>query len=116
MGFLVVASPRREFDAWLAAQAQDATAEGRGWQVFRDEGCGECHTIRGTSANGDEGPDLTHLASRRTLASATLPNTRGNLGGWITSTQHIKPGALMPQFAPEPADLFALLDFLGGLE
>ena len=116
MGFLVIARPRPEFDAWLAAQAEDASPEGRGWQVFLEQGCDECHTIRGTTADGDEGPDLTHLASRRTIASATLPNTRGNLGGWITSTQHIKPGALMPAFAPEPEDLFALLDFLEGLE
>ena len=116
MGFVVVAEPREEFAAWLAAQAAPAEAEGRGWQVFLDLGCDECHTIRGTSAEGTEGPDLTHLASRRTIASATLPNTRGNLGGWITSTQHIKPGALMPSFAPAPEDLFALLDFLESLE
>ena len=116
MGFLVIAEPREDFDTWLAAQAEDAAVGGRGWQVFLEGGCDECHTIRGTSADGDVGPDLTHLASRRTIASATLPNTRGNLGGWITSTQHIKPGALMPAFAPPPEDLFALLDFLEGLE
>lgn len=116
MGFLVIAQPLAAFETWLAAQARPATVGGRGWEVFREQGCDECHTIRGTAAGGTDGPDLTHLASRRTIASATLPNTRGNLGGWITSTQHVKPGALMPESAPAPADLAALLDFLGELE
>ena len=117
MGFMVVAEPRPEFDAWLAAQASDAAVtEGPGLEVFLDYECGECHTIRGTRADGNGGPDLTHLASRRTLAAATLPNTRGNLGGWITSTHEVKPGALMPAIAPEPAELQQLLDFLGALE
>ena len=58
--------------------------------------CALCHTIQGTQAGGKLGPDLTHLASRRTLAAATLPNTRGNLGGWIVDPQSLKPGSQMP--------------------
>ena len=71
---------------------------------------------RGTPADGDVGPDLTHLADRRTLAAATIPNTRGHLGGWITSTHQVKPGALMPAIVPEPGELQALLGFLDRLE
>ena len=56
------------------------------------------------------GPDLTHLASRRTIAAGTLPNTRGNLAGWIVDPQRIKPGAHMPPNMLEPKDLDALLD------
>ena len=117
MGFLVIANPRPEFDEWLAEQAADAeVTSGPGLELFMRLGCGVCHTVRGTPADGQQGPDLTHLASRRTLAAATLPNTRGNLGGWITSTHQVKPGALMPAIAPEPGDLQLLLDFLGALE
>lgn len=117
MGFLVVAEPRARYDEWLAAQAADAAVtDGPGFDVFMKYGCGGCHRIRGTAADGEAGPDLTHLAGRRTLAAATLPNTRGNLGGWITSTHTVKPGALMPPIAPEPAELQHLLDFLGELE
>ena len=117
MGFLVIAQPQPEFDAWLAVQAADAAvASGPGLEVFQEWGCGSCHAIRGTPARGELGPDLTHLASRETLAAATLPNTRGNLGGWITSTHQVKPGALMPAIAPEPDELQVLLDFLGALE
>lgn len=38
-------------------------------------GCGNCHTVRGTDARGDVGPDPTHVASRTTLAADTVPNT-----------------------------------------
>lgn len=117
MGFVVQADAPQDFDRWLQAQAAGAAVtEGRGLQVFMDLGCGECHAIRGTAADGQKGPDLTHLASRRTLAAATIPNSRGNLGGWITSPQDIKPGALMPAFAPPPDDLDALLIYLEALE
>lgn len=117
MAAIVVAEPREAFDAWLARQAAPAAVtEGPGLDAFMALGCGDCHTIRGTQARGQDGPDLTHLASRRTLAAATLPNTPGNLAGWITGTHAIKPGALMPAVAPEPEVLFALVDYLGRLE
>lgn len=120
MAFLVVAQERAGFDAWLAAQAAPAaapaTAEAeRGRQVFLETSCKNCHTIRGTAATGTSGPDLTHLASRRTLAAATLANTRGHLGGWIAAPQAAKPGALMPP-TPMPAEDFrALLAYLESL-
>ena len=91
-----------------------ALAAGR--TVFLATGCGGCHTIRGTAADGTAGPDLTHLASRQTLAGALLPNTRGNLAGWITNPQSLKPGALMPALPIAPADLQLLLDYLMSLQ
>lgn len=114
MLFRVVAQPRAEFDAWLAHQAEPAV-DAAGFDVFARQGCAECHTIRGTAADGTKGPDLTHLASRETIASGVLPNTRGNLGGWITDTQNVKPGALMPATRMPPHDLHALLDYLEAL-
>jgi cytochrome c oxidase subunit 2 len=59
---------------------------------------------------------LTHLASRRTLAAATVPNNRGNLSGWIADPQHIKPGTLMPPTPLTGSDLQALLAYLATLE
>lgn len=117
MGLVVVAEPAEDYAAWLAHQASPAVATDHpGLDVFLDLGCGACHTIRGTVADGQRGPDLTHVASRETLAAATLPNSRGNMGGWITSTHAIKEGVLMPAYAPAPEDLFDLLDFLEALE
>ena len=53
--------------------------------------------MRGTPAGGSAGPDLTHVASRSTLAAGLLPNTPGHLGGWIANPQALKPGSRMPR-------------------
>jgi cytochrome c oxidase subunit II len=122
MEFLVIAQPLEEFEQWLEAQAADARdpttdlAE-RGRDVFVDSPCALCHTIRGVNtAAAETGPDLTHLASRRTLAARMLPNVRGNLGGWILDPQGIKPGSFMPAVNLESEDFLALLEYLSGLQ
>ena len=85
----------------------------RGHEVFRDAGCHECHDIRGEFEESDHsGPDLTHVASRRTLAAGRLANNRGNMGGWIANPQVLKPGNLMPRRPLEPEELGALIDYL----
>jgi cytochrome c oxidase subunit 2 len=75
-----------------------------------------CHAISGTPAGSRIGPDLTHLASRQTIAAGTLPNTRGNLAGWIVNPQSIKPGTRMPPNQLDPNDLQALLAYLESLK
>src|SRR5579884_3695035 len=121
MGFLVIAQPPEEFNKWIEHQrkpgAAPATAEEmRGQQVFLNGPCVVCHTIVGTQALATVGPDLTHLASRRTIAAATLMNTRGNLGGWVTDSQRIKPGNRMPPMNVPSEDLQPLLSYLESLK
>jgi cytochrome c oxidase subunit 2 len=113
----VIAEPRPAFEAWLARQRQPAPAPAddaarRGRDVFVNGPCAMCHAIGGTQAGGRVGPDLTHLASRATLASGTLPNTPGHLAGWIMDPQRIKPGTRMPAGALDGGDLQALLAYL----
>jgi cytochrome c oxidase subunit II len=101
MGLQVVAEPENEFRAWLDGQAKPAVAPAAdfvrmGQEAFIQGGCGGCHSIRGTEAQGQIGPDLTHVGSRRTLAAATLDNHIGTMAGWIADAQRIKPGNLMP--------------------
>jgi cytochrome c oxidase subunit 2 len=120
MAFYVIAEPREEFARWLQAQrvpaAEPATdGQRRGQQVFLSSPCVMCHTVRGTPAAAQKGPDLTHLASRRFIAAGTLPNTRGHLAGWILDSQGIKPGSRMPPNPLAPADLHALLEYLENL-
>jgi cytochrome c oxidase subunit II len=120
MRMVVIAQEPDEFDAWLrdqAAPAADPVGDEaiRGRATFSEVGCASCHTVRGTDADGELGPDLTHVASRSTLAAVTLPNNRGNLGGWLADPQSIKPGALMPPApvtGPELMDLIAYLESL----
>jgi cytochrome c oxidase subunit 2 len=121
MAFLVVAEPADSFAAWLARQRDTASTPGdsvalRGQEVFLASSCVMCHAIQGTPAGSRVGPDLTHLASRRTLGAGTLPNTRGNLAGWIVDPQRIKPGVRMPPNELAPNDLQALLAYLERLQ
>jgi cytochrome c oxidase subunit 2 len=115
MALVVVAQPRAAFDAWLANMAKPAaTANDSGAQVFA-RNCASCHTIRGTSANGNVGPDLTHLATRQTLGAITLPNDAAHLRRWIRDAQAYKPGSRMPAMPLGRQDLNALVAYLGGL-
>ena len=121
MTFLVIAQPDAEFAAWVAQQQQPATLPveplaQRGLAAFLHAGCVECHTVRGTPATGNLGPDLTHIGSRRTLGAGALANNPGNLGGWIAGPQHIKPGSLMPPTPLAGDDLQALVTYLSALE
>ena len=121
MAFLVVAEPPDSFAKWYARQLRPAAEPpdplaARGRSIFLGSACAGCPTIRGTPAAGTLGPDLTHIGSRLTLAAATVPNTRGHLGGWIGDPQSIKPGNLMPAAPLTPADLGALIHYLEMLE
>lgn len=121
MAFLVIAADPDQFASWLARQSQPAAppddAQRRlGVQVFLQRQCVLCHTVRGMPAGGKLGPDLTHLASRRTLGAGTLVNDRFNLARWLILNQSIKPGNRMPAIILPSEEFEALLDYLGGLE
>jgi cytochrome c oxidase subunit II len=88
----------------------------RGEQVFLSGPCSSCHTIRGTSAHGYVGPDLTHLASRTSLAGLTIPNTKSYLARWIVDSQYFKPGNKMPDFHLSGSQVKALVAYLEGLK
>ena len=101
MALVVVAQNPQAFAAWLAHQARPASEPEDpflrlGKEAFFKGDCHTCHVIRGTAANGQDGPDLTHVGSRATLAAGTLNNHIGTMGGWIAGTQEVKPGAKMP--------------------
>lgn len=122
MAFDVVVLERQQFDQWMQAQARPATPPSSalpstGQRIFSEAGCGACHTIRGTEANGVVGPDLSHVGSRLSLAAGTLENSRSELARWISETDTIKPGAHMPAFGMLPKDeIVALATYLDGLE
>lgn len=121
MGLIVFAQTGEAFDAWVAAQGRPAaepTGElaREGLDVFLRSRCAECHTILGTTAAGTEGPDLTHLAGRSTLAAATLPNTHENLTKWVSDPQSVKPGNSMPNVILDSEEIFALVAYLESLK
>lgn len=116
MAIKLFADPPDKFRKWWNAQLQPAAAPAsqdvkQGESNFLLQ-CGVCHTVRGTPAGGVLGPDLTHLMSRTTIASNTLPNRVGFLSGWIADPQHVKPGAKMPDLDLSGTELASIRTYL----
>lgn len=103
MGFTVIAHAPGDYDRLIAERRRReegalAGASSAGQQLFQSNGCAACHRIAGTAANGEAGPDLSYVGSRRRLGAGILPNNRGTLMGWIGNSQAIKPGNRMPPY------------------
>jgi len=100
MSFYTVAMTPSDYEAWLVKERANArpAPDRQGEQVFLSSGCGGCHTVRGTPANGKIGPDLTHVGGRQSLGAGILPNTTESFTKWITQHKTIKPENLMPPF------------------
>ncbi len=116
MAVYVTAESADKFRGWLASQARPAVIPqggeaARGLQRFMQT-CALCHTVRGTDAKGAVGPDLTHVASRETIAGGELTNNRGNIAGWVVNAPSIKPGVDMPRIDLEPNELHAVVTYL----
>ncbi len=116
----LVAHEPADFARWArGASAPRPTPTGgpafEGWEAFMSSACSYCHSIEGTPATSEFGPDLTNLADRRMLGAGILENTRGALAAWILDPQLSKPGNHMPSTRLEPEQLDALLDYLATL-
>jgi cytochrome c oxidase subunit 2 len=120
MAFYVVAEPQARFDAWLEKEAAPAGpavgSAAAGEEVFLSSTCVGCHAVRGTPADARVGPDLTHLAARRTLFAGHVSNTPEMLERVIVDPQTLKPGVAMPPTQLSPDELRALVTYLGQLD
>lgn len=122
MAFHVVVTEQAAFEQWLERQRQAAADPQDSWlrrgqDAFLANGCGACHTVRGTRADGVTAPDLTHVGSRLSLAAGTLANDRGGFFRWIFDSHRYKPEARMPAFGMlPPDDLLALADYMDSLQ
>jgi cytochrome c oxidase subunit 2 len=117
MAFEVYVQRPAAFRSWLAGQeraaAPPASASARaGQRQFMSDQCASCHTIAGTAAQGTVGPNLTHVASRVSLASDEIPNTPGRLAAWLRDPQAIKPGNRMPDLGLSSAQIHELVTYL----
>ena len=119
MNLVVIVMENDAFEQWLADEARPHVPGGvpaaveRGRDVFFERGCNACHTVRGTTAVGVVGPDLTHLSTRRSIAAGLLPMGPDQLRHWIRNTVRLKPDVRMPAFdALADGDLDDLVSFL----
>lgn len=120
MGIMAVVLPKDQFESWRKAQTAPAATPNdptrqKGAALFQSKACVMCHTVRGTPAGSRVGPDLTHFASRKSIASATLPMSRGNIAAWVVDPQGIKPGTNMPNVSLAPDEIDPLVSYLEGL-
>jgi cytochrome c oxidase subunit 2 len=122
MALYAIALLPEEFESWFAKEQEEARPASdpestAGQLLFLSHGCGGCHAIRGTSAIGTIGPDLTHFGSRMSLGAATLPNDQAEIARWIADNQHIKPENRMPPFGIfSRSELASLSKFLSSLK
>jgi cytochrome c oxidase subunit II len=112
MALHVVAQSADDFLIWKKNQMRPAASA----HALFSARCAACHSVRGTDAAGTRGPDLTHVAGRLFIAAGTLPNTPGNMAGWLADSQHAKPGNLMPSMRLGAAELQSLSAYLATLK
>jgi cytochrome c oxidase subunit II len=115
----VVAQTPDDFRQWAAEQqktAVDLPTLNAAKLQFQALSCVNCHAVRGTSAIGKFGPDLTHLMSRQTIGAGVLPNTSVNLRNWVNDPQDAKPGCLMPSLKLTDQELDQVVAYLGTLK
>jgi cytochrome c oxidase subunit II len=122
MGFTVVVMDAGDFARWLDEQyggarpAQDTLAR-QGAAEFLANGCGACHAVRGSAADGRIGPDLTHVASRLRVGAGQLQPAASDFARWIAEPDAIKPGVHMPAFRALPPDrVMMLVAYLSSLK
>jgi cytochrome c oxidase subunit 2 len=121
MDFEVVAQSTSDFRAWLAGQGTSAATPTsalarQGMSLVTTTTCASCHTVRGTPAQGDVGPDLTHVASRSRIGGGVIRNDPTNLGAWVDNPQRVKPGAKMPPQPLTRSETQAVVAYLEGLK
>jgi cytochrome c oxidase subunit 2 len=121
MALVVVVESYPDFIKWWDGQLQPAPAPATpvalaGYKYVTTGPCSACHSIGGTPASATVGPDLTHLASRKSIAAGMLPMSKGNLYGWVEDPQSLKPGSKMPTIGLEPDQLHAVVAYLETLK
>jgi cytochrome c oxidase subunit 2 len=121
MALVVNVDSYADFIKWWDHQLQPAAVPNNpltlaGYGYVTQGQCSTCHAIGGTPASATVGPDLTHFASRRSIAAGTMPMSTGNIYGWVEDPQSIKPGNHMPTIGMEPKDLHAVVAYLETLK
>ncbi len=123
MRLRVIAEAPEEFDRWVgrmqapakpAAELAGLAAEGA--KAFAQGACIACHTVKGVAEFGKVGPDLTHVASRGTIASGLLINNSADMTRWLQDPPGVKPGSKMPNLQLSEVDITRLVAYLQSLE
>lgn len=127
MRLKVVTHTPEDFEAWAEEQAKPAEEASSltgdaaaGATLFRDKGCGGCHTVKGYT-EGKVGPDLTHFKSRKVFAGAIFDNDEPSLRRWLRDPPKEKPmmpddGIGMPNLNLSEDEITKLIAYLNSLK
>lgn len=88
----------------------------KGYQLFTTQACVGCHTIQGTTAAGNVGPNLTRFGARSTMGAGMYQNNQENVTRWILDPQEAKPGNKMPNLHLSQEDASAIASYLLSLK
>lgn len=89
-----------------------------GEKLFTGAGtCNACHVVRGNpmASSAAVGPDLTHIASRITLAAGFYKNDKKHLARWIKNARAMKPGSIMTTLGKDEYDPILKTNVAAGL-
>jgi cytochrome c oxidase subunit 2 len=103
MAFKVIVAEPQEHADWIAQQSRPAETHASGIErdgaaLFMAAGCGACHAIDGTAAQGRIGPNLTGLGGRISVGIDENPVSHDNIVRFLGENQTIKPHNRMPEF------------------
>ncbi len=130
-----IAYEQADWDAWVARNAQPSPAAAQQTNELAEQGaqlftqrCLTCHAIAGTAAQARNGPDLSHVGSRTTIAAGILRNDTEGMARWLRDPDEVKPGNYMAHPPAEwgvttrdhlllrPQDVDALVEYLHSLK
>lgn len=119
MKFRMFVDSPEDFAAWTEwqkAPVPEAEATAEGFQLFQNATCVACHAISGTTAASDIGPNLSHYASRTTMAAGIMENNEANLRKWLKDPTAVKPGSKMPNLNLSDEQINGLVTYLQSLK
>jgi len=118
---LVVAEEPSKFEEWQRAQLQPARHRqviitAKGLTLFQTSNLHQLSWYPRSSWSGFAGRAGSHTCSQpQTTRRRCSENTPANMRLWLKSPQHIKPGALMPDFTFTDEQLDELSEYLSSL-
>ena len=131
MRFRIFVDSQEGYDQWVANQMSDAAWSNdelvqAGRELFVAKGCNSCHQVAYSKDDAPDwlipprvaaiGPNLSHIASRTTIASALLDRDEASMREWLANPPAVKPGSRMPNLELTEDEITKLIAMLDSLE
>ena len=117
MLIVIVAHAKADYAIWAKGaiaefNKQNGPEVAKGRETFLANACVGCHLIKGTTAAGKVGPELTQIASKKNIAGTLSPVNAENLTKWLKNPQAVKPGTQMPNLGLSDQTVADIVSYL----